>query len=76
MGSEKGCDAWKAVVREDEKLMKRPDQSRKETNLKKSHTRELEKLKYLKLHGRMANQWLKEKFREKYESSGDSRRDG
>jgi hypothetical protein len=50
--------------------MKRHDQSRKEINLEKSHKRELEKLKELQLHGRLANQWLKENFGEKYESYG------
>jgi hypothetical protein len=61
-------------------LVKRHDQSHKEINLKKSHTRELEKLKELQLHRSLANQWLKENFGEKYESSreisGESRRDG
>jgi hypothetical protein len=53
--------------------MKRLDQSCKEINLEKSHKRELEKLKELQLCGRMANQWLKEKFGEKDESYGESR---
>jgi hypothetical protein len=55
------------------KLMKRLDQSLKEINLEKSHTRELEKMKELQLHGRLASQWLKEKFVEKYESFRESR---
>lgn len=33
-------------------------------------------MKELQLRGRLANQWVKEMFREKYESSGESRRDG
>ena len=58
------------------KLMNRPHQSHKETSLEKIHTRELEKLKELQLHGRIAHQWLKEKFGEKDESSKESRQDG
>jgi hypothetical protein len=61
---------WQENMR---KLMKIPDQSHKEINLEKSHKRELEKLKELQLCGRLASQWLKEKFGEKYETSRESR---
>jgi hypothetical protein len=55
------------------KLMKRNDQLYKEIILEKSHKRELDKLKELQLCGRLASQWLKDKFGEKYESSRESR---
>jgi hypothetical protein len=53
--------------------MKRHDQSWKEIDFEKSHKRELEKLRELQTHGRLANQWLKERFGEKGESSRESR---
>ena len=56
--------------------MKRNDQLYKEIILEKSHKRELDKLKELQLCERLASQWLKDKFGEKYESSGESRWEG
>jgi hypothetical protein len=53
--------------------MKRPDQSQKEIDFKKSHKRELEKLRELQTSGRLAIRWLKERFGEKGESSRESR---
>jgi hypothetical protein len=55
---------WQKHMR---KVMKRFDQSRKEINFESSHIRELEKLQELQRQGRLASQWLNERFGERGE---------